>query len=251
MPHATPCVRVEGYERLREQVVALSLAAVPVVARRPEREIDEPAPDVDGERRPHVRVAHARPRAVLPCLVAELAWLRDRIEAPDATSRSYVEGLYVARWIALVHEAVADTVADDDEISIHDRRRRVRVMLLLDAPENVRGEIHLAIRAERWNGTPGRGVERDETPPARDEDATLFAVAPRRDASVNESGAVRWLPRYVCLRVVGPELASRRRVERDDAVVRRREEERVADREWRHLKLPGTGGDRQIGRAHV
>src|SRR5215207_5131928 len=118
-------------------------------------------------------------------------------------------------------------------------------MLLLDAPQNVRGEVHLAVRAERRNRPTGRRVERDQPPATRDEDPPLLPVAPRGDAAVYEPGAVRRLSRLVRLRVVGPVFPPGRGVERDDAIERRAEVQRVADGEWRHLKLPGPRGERR------
>ena len=90
-----------------------------------------------------------------------------------------------------------------------------------------------------------RRVERDQVPAAVHEDPPLAAVGPRRDAPMNESGAVRRLSRGVRLRIVRPQLGARVRVERDDAIVRRAEKERVAHHQRRRLEVAGA---RAIGR---
>src|SRR5678810_197457 len=87
-----------------------------------ERQVDEPTFDIDGERCPDVRVSHPRPRAVLPRLVAVLARLRDGVEPPDALARADIERLDVARRLALVYQPVADPIAHDHEIAVHDWR---------------------------------------------------------------------------------------------------------------------------------
>ena len=76
------------------------------------------------------------------------------------------------------------------------------------------------------------------------------AVAPRGDAAMHEARAVRRLAGLVRLRIVRPELAPGRRVERDDAVVRRAEIQRVADHERRRLELPRARGERRAVRGN-
>src|ERR1019366_1253058 len=62
---------------------------------------------------------------------------------------------------------------------------------------------------------------------------------PRGHAAVHESGAVAGLAvRLPYLRIERPKLAAVRRVEGDHTIERRREEQRVVDREWRRLELP-------------
>jgi hypothetical protein len=61
---------------------------------------------------------------------------------------------------------------------------------------------------------------------------------------MHEPGPVRGLAEFLPhLRIVGPELASRRRLEGDDAVVRRREVQGVIDGQRARLKLARTRGE--------
>ena len=79
---------------------------------------------------------------------AELTRLGNRIEAPHPLAGAYVERLDVTWRIALVDEPIADAVPDHHEILVDDRRRRVRVVSLVDAPQNVRCQVDFAVRAE-------------------------------------------------------------------------------------------------------
>src|SRR5262249_46681229 len=110
-------------DRLGEQVVALALTAKPIVARRSNGQVDEPARAVDRERRPDVRMALVLPRVIFPGLVAGLAGPRHGVEAPEMLAGAGVEGLHVAGRIVMIDETVADRVADDDDVAPDDRRR--------------------------------------------------------------------------------------------------------------------------------
>src|ERR1035437_6205808 len=241
MPHALPRARVEAEDGLSDLSRALPLAAVPVVARRADGDVHVAARRIHRERRPHVRVAHVLPRIVLPRVVAELAGLGDGLEAPDALARPHVERLDVARRIAVIDEPVADAVAEHDDVAPNHRRRRVGGVLVTDGGREILRDVHFAVAAETRDRLAGGGVERDQAPARVDEDASLAAVGPRRDAAVHEARAVaRLAVRLPRLRVEGPQLATVPRVERDHAIVWRREEERVVDRQRRGLELAGA-----------
>ena len=241
VPHALARTCVETKQRLAEQVRALALAAIPVVTWRADREIHETARAVHGERRPDVRVPHVRPRTVLPRVVAQLARLRNSLEAPYALAGAHVEGLDVPRGIAAVHEPIADAVAEDDQVPPHDWGRRVGVVLATHGAREVRGEIDLAAVAERRDGLAGGRVQRDQAPSRIDEDATLASVGPRGHAPVHEARAVaRLAVRLPHLRVVGPVFHAGLRIERDDAIVRRGEEQRVMNGQRCGLEKPWT-----------
>ena len=98
-----------------------------------------------------------------PGVVAELARLRNRVERPHLLAGVRVEGADVARRIVAVHQPIADAVAEDHEILVDDRRRRVRVVLLVDLPDQPFAQIDDAVRAER--------VDRDGRSPRRGKSA--------------------------------------------------------------------------------
>src|SRR6185295_4510679 len=167
-------------------------ASVEVVARCAERHVDEAALGIERHRRPRVGMAVEAPRIVLPGVVAELAGLRNRVERPDLTAGVRVERADVAGRIVPIHEAIADAVAEDHEILVDPRRRRVRVVQLVDRPDEPCAQIDDPARAERLDRLAGRRVEADQAIAAVDEDAELVArgaIAPRRDAAVYEAGA--------------------------------------------------------------
>jgi len=115
-------------------------------------------------------------------------------------------------------------------------RRRVRVVLLLNRPHQVLADVDRAANAERFHRLPRLRVEADEVIAAVDEDAELVAVLPRGDAAMDESLPARHRPLFVGLRVVGPQLAPRFRVECDHAVVRRAQVDDVVDHDRRVLE---------------
>ena len=211
---------VEADDGLREEVVAEAVSAVVVVARRPDREVDEPPFGVEGHGRPDVRVADSVPGAVLPGVVAELAGLRDQVEGPDQLAGFGAERLHVAWRIALVDEAVPDAVPHDHQVLEDDRRGGLRVVEAVDGPEELRGEVDLAAVTEGGVGLAGDGVDRDEPPAAVQEDAPVAALGlPERDPAVDEPGAVRDLSPLGDPRVVGPKHLAGVGVQRHHLVV--------------------------------
>src|SRR5262249_35809892 len=129
---------------------------------------------------------------------------------------------------------------EDHQILVDDRRRRVRVVRLVDLPDEPLAQIDDAVGAEARYGTTGTGVEADQTVAAVDEDPQRVAVAgvaPGGDASVDEACPVRALASLVRLWMVGPQLAAGLGVERDHAVVRRTDVEHAVDHDRRRLKV--------------
>src|SRR5712691_2966017 len=187
---------IEADERLREHVRTGTAAAEEVVARRAERQIDEPTLGVERDRRPDVRMSGVAPRVVAPGVVAEFTRLRDRAERPDLPAGARIERANVARRIVSVHEPIADTVAENDQVLVDDSRRRVGVVRLVDFPHEAAAQVDDAARPETLDRAPGGGVQTDQPIPAVHEEAKLVAggaVPPRGDAAVHEAGAVRRL----------------------------------------------------------
>jgi len=135
-----------------------------------------------------------------------------------------------------VHQPIADAAAEDHEILVDDRRRRVRVVLLVDRPEQVVADVDHAVAAERVDRQSGLRVETDQPIARVQENAQRAAVAPRGDAAMHESLSARDRPVLVRFRIVGPQLPARHGIEGDDAVVGRAEIQHVLDHDRRHLE---------------
>src|SRR5262245_60473537 len=118
-------------------------------------------------------MAREAPRSLLPSVVPEFARLRNRVEGPHLLSGVRVEGADVAGRIVAVHEAIAHAVAENHQVLVDNRGRRVGVMLLLDLPDQPAAQIDAALRAEGFDRDARRRVETDQAIAAVDEDPQL------------------------------------------------------------------------------
>ena len=148
VPLALAGIRIEADDRLGEQVLPGSPAAVVIVARRADRHVEQAARFIEAHRRPHVGVAGELPGPGVPGVIAELATLRNGVELPHQLSSPRVKCTHVTGRIVLVGEAIADAVADDDQILVDDGWRGVGVVLLVDRPDQALAEIDDAVLAE-------------------------------------------------------------------------------------------------------
>ena len=89
--------RVEAHEAVAIEAVSGAMAAVVVVGRRADRQIDVAELLVGAHRRPDVGVAGFLPGVLLPGLDAGLACLRNRVEGPKQAAGTDVEAAHVAR----------------------------------------------------------------------------------------------------------------------------------------------------------
>ena len=145
---------VERDQRLGVEVVAQPVAAVVVVRRGADAGEEQSALLVHHHRRPRVGVPGVVPAAVLPGLVPRLARLRNQVEGPDQLARAHVEGLDVPRRVARVDEPVPHPVADDQQVFEDHRRRCLRVVQPVRAPQQLLGEVDLAPVAKRLDRLP-------------------------------------------------------------------------------------------------
>src|SRR5206468_1951408 len=183
-------------ERFCVQIVAGTVAAVGVDRRRLARQVDEAGLGVDGDLRPDADVAGPLPRSVFPRLVAGLAGIRNRVEAPDLLAGARVVGADEPFRVRAV--AIAETLGHrrpDDNRVVDDGRRRVNADLaaleidrLVLADDDAFLEIDHAVLAEGRDRLPGLRVQLDQAVADREEhDAVVtFAVGPVRESAAGE-----------------------------------------------------------------
>ena len=124
VPRALAGLRVDRHDRLGEQVRAGAMAAVEIVGRRAERQVDVAELLVGRHVGPHVGAAGVGPRIVAPRLVAELALLRNRVNRPQLLAGAHVEAADVAARPFLVRRAVVNAGADHDHVACRSPARR-------------------------------------------------------------------------------------------------------------------------------
>ena len=214
VPDAATGPRVETDDAVREQVVALAVAAVEVVRRSADRQVDVAEFQVGGHRRPDVGAADPFGGAVLPGRVAELAAAGHGMEGPQQLAGTGVVTADVAGRPLRLRRPVHDRRADDDHVADHGRRRGVSVLVgavveRTDAGRKVDG----AAVAEVLPGGAGRGIERDQAGVTGGQiDRLRFAVRPPGESAV-EKAVVRRAPRVVASWVVDPEFLAGRGVD--------------------------------------
>ena len=207
MPDAATGPRVEADDAVREQVVALAVAAVEVVRRSAHRQVDVAEFQIGGHRRPDVGAADPFGGAVLPGRVAELAAAGDRMEGPQQLAGTSVVTADVAGRPLRLRRPVHDRRADDDHVADHGRRRGVSVLVgavveRTDAGRKVDGARVAEVPAR----CPRRRIERDQARVAGGEvDVLGPSVCPPGEAAMQEA-VVRGAAGQVALRVVHPEL---------------------------------------------
>ena len=214
VPDAAAGPRVEADDAVREQVVALAVAAIEVVRRGAHRQVDVAELQVGGHRRPDVGPADPFGCAVFPGRVAELAGARHGMEGPQQPAGAGVVAADVARRPFRPRRPIHDRRADDDHVA-DDRWRRGVAVLVGPAAQGADAgrEVHGAAVAELAPGPAGRRIERDQARVAGGEIHGLgLAVRPPGEPAVEEA-VVRRASRVVAPRVVAPELPAGRGVD--------------------------------------
>ena len=123
MPDALAGLGVEGHEALGEEVVAGAVAAVEVVGRRFNRQVDVAELQVRRHRRPDGGVAGVAPRVALPGLVPELTRERDRVEDPPPLAGPDVVAAHEPGDVLPAGRKSAQRAADHRNVSYDHRRR--------------------------------------------------------------------------------------------------------------------------------
>src|SRR6188472_960505 len=101
VPFALSGFQIDTDDALGEEVVAWTMAAIVVGRRRFNWEVDEAGLLVDGDLRPHAGVAGLGPRLVLPRVVAEFAWPRNRVERPQQLAAAHIERAHQALGVVV------------------------------------------------------------------------------------------------------------------------------------------------------
>src|SRR5687768_3078999 len=172
------------------------MAAVIVRRRRLNRQVHQAELLVDSRLIPDTHVAVGRPRAVLPCLVAELAGSRNGVEPPYHPPGPHVEGAdHALRVVMRRHRGTfAHRRAYDRDVAYNRRRRvdtdlaRLEIDLLVGALDDANLQVDDAIRTKGRNHRSRLRVQRDEAVSSGDiKDAFLaLSVGPVGDAAARE-----------------------------------------------------------------
>ena len=247
MPSPLTRLAVERHQGLGEQVVAQPVAAVPVVGRRAEGQVDETEFLVCRHQRPDVRVAGVLPGLVLPGLMPVLPRLRNRVEGPAQFAGHRVETAHISGRRVGVIRRVRDRGAHDHRVATDHDRRADRVGPSPDlAPQALR-QIDRATVAEAADRFTGERIDGQETGVAGAVEETrrhsLRAVGggpagPVARAPVHEA-EVRGPARVVGLRIVDPLGLAGCRVDRGDLAQPGGRVETIGDLDRRDLVPAG------------
>src|ERR1700727_407402 len=135
MPLSHPGRSIQAYKRFPEKVVAGSISAVKVVAWRAHRQIEKAAAIVKRHGGPNICVPGELPGFATPGIVAKLARLRDRMEAPKLLAGTGVKTSNLSRRVMTVNQPIANPAADDHHVFVDDRWRRFRVVQFINRPD--------------------------------------------------------------------------------------------------------------------
>src|SRR5262245_27191753 len=148
MPCAAARIGVKTDQGFRKQTVTFPVTAVVIVARRAEWDVKQTALFIECDGSPCIGMTGSRFGSVFPGLVAVFAFLRNRIELPNAFAGDDIERLNVAGWVIFVHEAIRDSVSKNDKVFVNNWRRCIRVMQLIDGPQKIFSQVDLTALTE-------------------------------------------------------------------------------------------------------
>src|SRR3954451_15354972 len=238
VPETFPRPRVEGEERVREEVRAGAVATVKVGRGRACGDVDDAACDIYGHPRPGVRAAGSAPRVRGPRLNPELAGPWDGVEGPADFSRARIVRAHVTGRGAFL---LANARPLDEQILEDDTRARCDEVGVLDIPIEATREIDRTGIAEGGDWMAIVRVQGVQPAPGREEDPPIAgAVCPVDDAAVNVRSAAparEWIE--------APEQGAAIGAEGDYSKRRRGGVEHTIDDDRRRLNL------RLIARRHV
>src|SRR6516225_2898861 len=135
MPDAFAGARVERYERVAEQVVARTIAAVEIEARAAEADERDPPLLVDGGLAPVVNAAGLLVGLWRPRVVPEFAGMGDAVEDPLNPAGAHVVRLHIGRRRVVARPLRRQR---DDHRVLEDAARVARVQRLRRRPVAIR-----------------------------------------------------------------------------------------------------------------
>ena len=242
VPEPLAGVDVHGDDGVREEVVAVPVAAVVVVGRHLGRQVDDAELEVGADLPPHPGVAGVAPRVVQPTVVAELVRARDRVEDPLAHAGVRVEAADVALRVAHRAGRAAGDVRgpDDDRVAGHQRRgvqpdlAGQRIDLLI----HVLHQVDDPVLTEAGQPLARAGVQPDQPVARRDvEDLPVAAVVAVGQAAPRPAPR-RQLRPLALVEPVHPEQLARSRVHRDRGAAQAgRRVDDPADHQRRRLEV--------------
>ena len=207
---------VQRDEAVGVQVAAHAVAAPKVERGRARRAEDQPARLVEGKARPHVRPAGVLVGRGRPRLMAWFAWSGDGVEAPDQRARAQVVGPHGPgrgrrRPLAQAHP-YDQQVPEDDARRVRHQGEAPRV-----AAQPLH-QVHRAVAPKRPRPPARPGIQRMQVVAVPVDHATVRAVRPMHQAAIHARLGQPGVPD----RIKPPQLAARRRIQREALKVRRR-----------------------------
>ena len=181
VPHPPAGGGAQAEDRVREQVVAVTIGAVEVVGGRPRRGVDQPSRVIEGQPRPGVGAAAVAPGVFRPGLMAGLARVGDGVERPPLPAGVDIERADVARrgGQALGHDGAEDEeVAEEHARRIHAHAQGARV-----ASAEAPAEIDAAVLSEAADRLPRVRIEGMEPVSRGEIDPPLRAPLPVHQAA--------------------------------------------------------------------
>src|SRR5690349_9944478 len=163
--------RIEGQQRIGEQIVAGPIAAIKLVLCGGDRKIRDAGLFIDSNLSPYIDAAHVFVRVLRPRVVAELALMRNGVKHPDKLAGYDIKSADVPRrrQIALPRKA-----SEDDEVFENSPRssRCQRNRRAID-PDL---QIELSMIRERVHGLSRQRLDRIKIPGRGDKDAAIAAI---------------------------------------------------------------------------
>ena len=179
VPLALARARVEGHQRLGEEVRPDPASSPIVAARRARRHVKEASLGIERHQPPHVGVAGVAPSLILPSVRPEVvARLRDGEEHPAPLARAGIERLHGAGRVKLSLHPVGHAAAHDHQVFEHHRRRGLVELETGHLPAMSLGQQDAPALAKVRVQLTVLSIDRVQPITAVEEDAGVVPVSP-------------------------------------------------------------------------
>ena len=190
MPDALAGAGIEADDAVAEQVVPGPIAAVEIIARCAEGQINVPEIVIGADHGPDVGPTELPPRSRFPGIGTELALSRNRVEGPQQFPRVHIVTAHIP-WrsfvgqLVVLHPPVNDGRTHDDDVSTDHRRRRVGIGPALYRPAQSQSQVKVSAVTECRVGQTRNCVQGVHvTGKCAEDDPLLFTVTPVGNAAV-------------------------------------------------------------------